>query len=284
MISTVLIEIAGVGVVLLTLRDVFHDIFHPTRSGSLSDFIGAVTSKGLRHTRFRPAVGPFALVTVIFSWVVFLTIGFALIYLPLLPGPIETSSATSSLADRILRSLSMSLGSLDTFQTFDMHFGPSWLKLVVAVEGLVGICLITASVSWLVLIYPALERTRFLARRTFVLVRAREISGLKRIENDSLLIDMADRVIQARIDLILFPILLNFFPSDASQTLAAAMPHLRRIANDGSDIGCSPQLRFAALQLNEALGDFSQMLSEHVLFTRTESVEDSFQHFVKYSD
>lgn len=284
MISTVLIEIAGVGVVLFTLRDVFHDIFHPTRSGSLSDFIGAVTSKGFRHTRFRPAVGPFALVAVILSWVIFLTIGFALIYFPLFPGPIQTNSATSGLADRILRSLSISLGSLDTFQTFDMYFRPAWLKLIVAVEGLFGICLITASVSWLVLIYPALERMRFLARRTFALVRAREKSGLKRIENDFLLIDMADRVIQARIDLILFPILLNFFPTDSSQTLAEALPHLLRIANDGSDVSCSPQLRFAALQLNEALTDFSHMLSDRVLSSRTDSVDDAFRSFVKRSD
>ena len=80
--------------------------------------------------------------------------------------------------------------------------------------------MITASVSWLVLIYPALERTRFLAKRAFVLARAAETSRLARVENENLIAAMADRVIQARIDLVLFPILMHFYPIDQNETLA----------------------------------------------------------------
>jgi hypothetical protein len=165
-----------------------------------------------------------------------------------------------------------------------MHFQADWLKLIVVVEGLVGISMITASISWLVLIYPALERTRFLAKRTFILVDAKQNSGLNRIENDSLIIDMADRVIQARIDLVLFPILMSFYPHDPSQTLAAALPHLQAISDEGSHESCSPQLRFAAMQLHQALSEFSDMLASRILSAPPASMEDTFQHFIERSN
>jgi hypothetical protein len=281
-VSTVFIEAAGTFLVLFTLRDVFHDIFHPTRSGSLSDFVGRIASRTLRHTRFRPAVGPLALVAVIVSWAMLLSIAFALIYFPLTAGQIVLDSSGATLSGRILHSLSLSIGSLCTFQTFVAGFRQSWITLIVALEGLIGMSMITASISWLVLVYPALERNRFLARRTFTLVKAKENCGLTRIENESLIIDMADRLIQARIDLVLFPILLHFYPRDSSQTLATALPHLRQIATDSSHPANSSQLRFAAAQLHEALSGFAQMLSERVVGAGPGSVEAVFQAFIEH--
>lgn len=282
MLSTVFIEAAGVFLVLFTLRDVFHDIFHPTRSGSLSDVVGRTASKWLRHTFLRPAVGPLALVVVIASWAMLISIAFALIYFPLIPRKIALDSTGATLSGRILHSLSLSIGSLCTFQTFVASFRQSWITLVVAFEGLIGMSMITASVSWLVLVYPALERNRFLARRTFTLVKAKETSGLTRIEDESLITDMADRVIQARIDLVLFPVLLHFYPRDTSETLATALPHLRQIAADSSHPNSSPQLRFAAAQLNEALLSFSQMLSERVVGGESDSIEAVFNAFIEH--
>lgn len=281
MIATIVIEIVGAVVMLFTFREVFHDIFHPTRSGSLSDLIGHLCSKAFRHTRLRPAIGPLALVLVIFSWVVLLTVGFALLYFPLIPAQIATGASHQGIGGRVIRSLAWSLGSLDTFKTFDMDLKRGPLELLVAFEGLVGISLITASISWLVLIYPALERTRFLAKRTFVLIRAQNAIGLGKIESDSLLTDMADRVIQLRIDLILFPILLNFYPRDPNQALAKALPHMQRIAKECSDPACRQQVRFAAAQLHEALIDFSILLSERVLHSGHTTMEAAFNAFIE---
>jgi hypothetical protein len=56
-------EAAGTLIILFTLRDVFHDIFHPTRSGSLSDFAGKAGSRLFLRTKLRPAVGPACLGT-----------------------------------------------------------------------------------------------------------------------------------------------------------------------------------------------------------------------------
>lgn len=284
MLSTILIEVIGVFLVLFTVREVFHDIFHPTQTGSLSDLVGRSASRTLRHTWLRPAVGPLALVAVIFLWAMLLSIGFALIYFPFIPREIPIESGAHSLGGRIIHSFSLSFGALATFQTFVSGFRQSWLTLVVAFQGVIGISMITASVSWLVLLYPALERTRFLARRTFALVKAQQVSGLDQIENESLITDMADRLIQEQIDLTLFPILLHFYPRDSSQTLARALPHLQRIANECSQTHCSPQLRFAAAQLNEALVSFSQMLSERVVSTEPDTIEAVFKAFIERAD
>lgn len=279
MLLAVVMETAGIAIVLYTLREVFRDIFHPTRSGTLSDLLGRAASKMFRRTRFRAAAGPVALVAVIFVWVTSSAVGFAFTYYPLFPNQLSPASATSSILERALHSLYMSIGSLGTFQIFDVWVRSSWIRVIVALEGLVGISMITASVSWLVLIYPALERTRFLAKRAFVLARAGETSRLARVENENLIAAMADRVIQARIDLVLFPILMHFYPIDQNETLAHALPHLQRISDQCMGVECSPALQFAASQLHEALIDFSRMLCDRVLESDPEDLTATFRAF-----
>jgi uncharacterized membrane protein len=173
MITTILLECGGTLLVLFGIREVFRDIFHPTASGSLSDFVGRLASLLMRHTRLRPAVGPLSLVTVILCWVILLAAGFALIYCGILPREIAHPAGEShSFAENFLRSLYFSLGAFDTFQTFNLAPQTNWLRLVISIEGLIGISMITASVSWLVLLYPALARTRLFARRVSTLLEA----------------------------------------------------------------------------------------------------------------
>ncbi|HZU30599.1 MAG TPA: hypothetical protein VFB79_05755 [Candidatus Angelobacter sp.] len=260
MLWTVLLETLGIGTVLFTLRDVFHDIFHPTRTGSLSDLIDWLGSRLFGHTKFRPAIGPACLVTVIAAWVFFIGIGFALIYLPLIPNDIGAQVITG-MRDRIVHALYLSFGSVATFQIFDIDLNRNWLKLVVAFQWLVGISLITASVSWLVLLYPALERMRFVAIKTLALVEVEERRGHSSL-NEGLLTAMADRVLQARIDLILFPILLNFYPSDPSQTLGSALPHLLRFAEQATNSASSEALNSAGIELTVPLERFARMLTD----------------------
>ena len=180
MLDRVVLEVSGTLLVLFTVREIFHDIFHPTRSGSLSDFVGRIASLFMRHTRLRSSVGPLALVAVMLCWVVLLAIGFALLYTGLYPQEFISSAGEVSHGFwmKFLRSLYFSLGSLGAFQTFDLNPRTAWLRLIVAIEGLVGISMITASVSWLVLLYPALARTRMLARRLFVLIEAEKMTSL----------------------------------------------------------------------------------------------------------
>lgn len=266
--ADVVAEILGAALVLFTLREVFRDIFHPTRSGSLSDLIGRMASRLLGHTPVRPSVGPLVLVSVIASWVLLLGTGFALIYFGLYPEyfVVNPAAGHQELADRIVRSCYLSLGSLDTFQTFDMQPRVSWLNLVIALQGLLGLALITASISWLVLIYPALSRNRFFSKRVSLLIRAQEQSGVSILQSkDSILSELAQELTQVRIDIILFPVLLNFYPGDRSVTLALVLPQLVELVSQGKSTELPITVQFGAAQLDVTLHEFSRTLAERVL-------------------
>jgi hypothetical protein len=165
-VQNILLEILGTLIVLFGLREVFRDIFHPTRSGTLSELVGQLLSLLMRRTRLRPAVGALSLVITVVCWIATLAVGFALIFWGLAPAQLFLPSdhSTHPAPHQFLRCLYFSLGAFDTFQTFDLRPTTNWLRLVITFEGLVGISMITASVSWTVLLYPALARSRQFAR------------------------------------------------------------------------------------------------------------------------
>ena len=264
----VALEFAGTLIVLFTLREVFRDIFHPTSSGTLSDLVGRVLSRLLRKTRFRQAVGALALVSVIFCWVLLLAVGFATVYYGEYPAHFTGSavSHSSGYLERVLPCLYFSIGTLDTFQTFNLVPATNWLRLVVSVEGLIGISMITASVSWLVLLYPALERQRGTARFLSLVAQAEERTGLSAIrELDAmLLMNMSDRVLQSRLDMVLFPILLHFYALSREFSLTHALPVALDFARRGTRVGEPPDVRLAATQLLIALESMAEIIAERV--------------------
>lgn len=283
----VVAEVAGAGLVLFTLHEVFRDIFHPTRSGSLSDFVGRLGSRFLRKTSLRPALGPLILVAVIAIWALLLGAGFALIYLGLYPDyfTLPGGSAQTTFGERVLHSCYLSLGSLDTFQTFDIEPRSSWLKLVIGIEGLLGLAMITASVSWLVLLYPALSRNRFFAQRVSMLMEVQTQSGISMLDvGFPILSELAQELAQVRIDLVLFPVLLNFYPTDRSATLALVLPRLVELAQQGSRADLPATVRFGAAQLDATLTRFGQMLARRVLFQDERNREGIFRSFAELDD
>lgn len=280
MIARIAMEAGGTLLVLFGLREVFRDIFHPTRSGSLSDYVGRFMSLLMRHTRFRPAVGPISLVTVILCWVTFLATGFALIYCGLLPqqvagGPGATSG---SFAQNFLKSLYFSLGAFDTFQTFDLSAQTNWLRFVISVEGLIGISMITASVSWLVLLYPALARCRRFALYVSLLAEAENRAGMSlvRYVGTPLLMELVRGVLQFRLDVILFPILLNFYTENKSSTISNALPEICRFAAEATAPGCPESTRLAGIHLQVTLEDLARLLASHVLETESTDPQQVF--------
>ncbi len=268
MIITILLECGGTLLVVVGLREVFRDIFHPTASGSLSDFVGRFVSLLMRHTSLRSAVGPVSLVIVILCWVILLAVGFALIYCGILPREIAGPAGEShSFAQNFLRSLYFSLGAFDTFQTFNLSPQTNWLRLVISIEGLIGISMITASVSWLVLLYPALARTRLFARHVSSLMEAEKRAGLSLVQaiGAPLLTELAAGVLQFRLDVILFPILLNFYSSNEGSTVAYVLPDLQRIATEALLAEKTSSLAAAGQWLQVTLEDLSRVLAERVL-------------------
>ena len=79
-----------------------------------------------------------------------------------------------------------------------------WLRVAVPLEAMLGFVLLTAAVTWVLQVYPALMRRRALAIRLSLLHRADAARVLA--EEDvpmaaNLLEDLAGEVVQARVDL-----------------------------------------------------------------------------------
>jgi hypothetical protein len=268
--------------VLYGLSEVFRDIFHPTQSGTLSELIGKGISRAFHHTRLRPAVGPIALVTVILCWDALLVGGFALIYSGLPADQLRGSfgAMPHSLARRYLESLYASLGAFDTFKTFNLSEQSDWLRLVIAMEGLIGITMITASVSWIVLLYPAYARSRLFGRRVSSLLEAekRMHTNIVAELGSGLLIELSSAVLQFRLDVILFPILLHFYPTDESATVSHVLPELVRFTAEAGQ-STQAECRLSAAQLQVALESLAEVLAARVLHTPAADVSEVFEKF-----
>lgn len=281
-IQSMLLEIIGTLVVLFGLREVFRDIFHPTRSGTLSEFVGGLTSLLMRRTRFRPAVGALSLVLTILCWIATLATGFALIYCGLGPQQLFLPPDHSShpVPHQFLRCLYFSLGAFDTFQTFDLRPATNWLRLVIAMEGLVGISMITASVSWTVLLYPALARSRQFARRISVLMEAERRTGLSIVRELGvpLLLELAQAVLQYRIDIILFPVLLNFYAAEREATIATVLPQVLHFAREAAECK-ETAVRLGGVQLEIALDSLAKVISERVTQGEEQSIDEILEAF-----
>jgi hypothetical protein len=268
--------ITGVGALLLflTLRDIFHTLWHPGAGGSLSEvIIRGIWRAGRRRRRRghpRAVTGPVALVVVAVTWVVLVVLAGALIYAPHLPeafiyGPGLDPREHHGFLDAVY----MSAVTVATLGLGDLVPNEPWLRIVVPAQSLVGFALLTAAVSWIVVVYPALTRRRTLAVR-LTLARRSARQGLL-TEPDSVLgavvlERLAGDLVQVRIDLDQYA--ETFYFRDGPDE--SALPTTIGIAVDLADEGQrSPRadVRLAARMLDDAIDELAHVLDQQFLRT-----------------
>jgi hypothetical protein len=204
-------------------------------------------------------------VIVLFSWALMFGVGFALIYYPSYPWNFHNASSQAAPQNpRLGLSLYIALQAL-TGASGDLTATPAWLRIVIAIQSLLGFALITASVSWIVLLYPPLTRIRALARDVSMFADAERRSGVAVTFGDAeqLLATFAAQVVRARIDFIHFPILYYFHPEEESASLAQAIPHLMRFASEAASSD-QERVRLAGDAIRSALDALADVLSEYV--------------------
>lgn len=269
-----LITAAGVLVVGVALRDIFHTLWHPSGRGDLSSWVmRAVWWLGRRRRERGTAgvlTGPVALVLVILSWITLLVGGGALVYAPHLPEAFLFQSGldVSGRSD-VLDAVYVSAVALATLGLGDVVPTAGWLRIAVPVQALIGFGLLTASVTWVLQIYPALIRRRALAVR---------LAQLRSIPFDDLLLDpqtgsaavlldgLAGELAQARVDLTQYS--ETYYFRDGTEE--AALPAMVRVAADLASAGRrAPRtdVRLAAVRLGRAVDDFAQVLDDQFLHT-----------------
>jgi voltage-gated potassium channel Kch len=266
--------VSGVGaaVVLATLRDIFHTLWHPSGRGGVGRKVLASLWRAGRprrlHGRVRALAGPLVMVVVVVVWVALIVLGWTLIYWPhLVDGFFISESLEQSTRGGFLDALYVSMVTVATLGFGDIVPTEEWLRIAVPVQALLGFVLLTAAVTWVLQIYPALTRRRALAMRLSLLRRADALRVFA--EEDvpmaaNLLEDLAAELVRARVDLSQYAETYYFRDGEDSASLAATIGTAVQLAN-AADRSPRPDMRFAGRLLDAALADFAQLLDEQFL-------------------
>ncbi|MFF9286698.1 potassium channel family protein [Streptomyces griseosporeus] len=266
------VSLLGAGLVLAVLRDLFHTLWHPTRHGGLSRLV--MTALWRLSRRVRPPwrvaglVGPLAMVTVVVMWAATVVLGWAIIYWPHMPGAFRFAPGSEAAqAPSALDSVYLSLVTVATLGLGDIAPAEGWLRLVSPLEALVGFALLTAAVSWVLEIYPALSRRRALAVRLALLREADPTPGQLDNTAGALLLDgLAGEVVRVRVDFTQYAEAYYFHDGEDRASFAAMAGFAGALAERGQGAR-RPEVRLAGELLTAALRDLAAVLDQRFLHT-----------------
>ncbi|MER7407888.1 potassium channel family protein [Streptomyces sp. NPDC000070] len=267
-----LVTLTGAAVVLLILRDVFHTLWHPTRHGGLSRTVMTglwhLLSRGRAVREAAGLVGPFGLVSVVVMWACGVSIGWALMYWPHMPEAFTFSSRLDPAAHSgPVDALYVSLVMVATLGLGDIAPTEDWLRVVAPLQAMVGFALLTATVSWVLGIYPALARRRALALRIHHLHRAGlSPQHLESSTGASVLDGLACEIARVCVDFTQYPESYYFHDGPGNTSLPRTIHFAAELAAQAQR---SEQagIRLAASALAAALDDLAAVLDERFLHT-----------------
>lgn len=263
---TWLLIAVGVALVLITLRDIFHTLWHPRGIGSVAHTIFVATWKLFRAARrglTLELAGPLSLMVTAAVWTAGLVTGFALIYLPFMPEGFGVSSEARPLSTDLVSSLYLSFVSLATLGYGDITPSQGWLQLVAPFEALLGFVLLTAVISWVLQLYPALVHRRALARRLSSLVAAGTAEMLPQAEASvavQLLEDVRTDLATAEMDLAQYAESYYFYEKEPDLSLAEQMQYLPRLLAAAQQ-SRAIEVRHAGQMLQHGLDRFTDLLA-----------------------
>jgi hypothetical protein len=132
---------------------------------------------------------------------------------------------------------------------------PIWRRILSGCHTLVGFSLVTASVTWVLLIFPALRRTRTLAHKVMILGNSEREAGVAVVSPGmhTVLAGLAEEVIRTRVDLVNFPILHYFYTLHTDWSLAYALVELRRFAVEGMKVEREEHIRLTSIALHRGI-------------------------------
>ena len=177
---TAVATVAGIALILLASRDVFDTLFHPHGRGVIGEALIVATWRAFRVLgRRRPGLlslaGPVAFLLVVLSWVALVIAGGALIVLPNLP---ERYAIASELGPDAVTGVAgavyVSFVNLTSLGFGDVVARNDALRLLGPVQAVIGLAILTASISWILSIYRVLGEYRALAREIRLLCDAAE--------------------------------------------------------------------------------------------------------------
>lgn len=258
-----ILTLAGLVVVAAALREVFHTLLHPSGVGQLTPAIFRAVWRTAHRLGGRAIAlaGPSAVLSSIVIWTLMVVIGWALVYWPQMPEAFQAAEGIQA-PDDLLDAIYVSATALSTLGFGDVVAEPPALRIALVVEALVGFALLTASISWVLSINPALMRRRALAARINALVSAdnnqtRLLGGEPPCVQALVLHNLSEQIQTARVDLVQYPSSYYFADPAPDLSLRQALPRLRN-AVQRDDI--PPEARTAATAVCTSIDALSQTL------------------------
>jgi len=252
----------GIVILLVLVREVFHQLLHPEGRG----FLSVALLRGCRWIARRLGrqamvfAGPASLGLVLLSWFVLAVLGWALVLLPHMP---EGFSYVGKVQPRepVVDALYVSTMTVSTLGFGDIVPDTAALRLLVPLESVMGFGLLTASLTWLLSIYQPLARQRTLARQVSRLLEREEVEGRH-------LQAITGMVSATTIDLNMTSAIYYFHARDDRECFARVSVALWDLASRTANRTDDPA-RHDARALCQALNELGEVVAEdHVTWAR----------------
>jgi hypothetical protein len=264
------IALIGGLLVAVVVRDVFHTLFHPIGHGSIAPQVMKFVWWLLRlfppDRRIASLTGPLGIALVVLTWGAIAILGWAMLYLAQMPdGFAYSSELNRDGRNEVFDSLYLSLVTIGTLGFGDIVPISPILRVIVPLEALFGFMLLTAAVSWVLQIYPALHRRRVLALELSTLREARRVNpnlGIDAIPTH-VLTGLADAVVEARNDFTQYGATYYFRDLEADASLASSLEYATQLATEAST--AQPQTRLAGALITAAVESLAGLLNQEFL-------------------
>lgn len=255
---TLLLTAAGLLLIAAVLRDIFDVLFHLEGRASISRVLTRTVWLALRRAAdARPGVfplaGPLGLVAVIATWTTLLLVGWALLLWPHVESFRDVAGEPAH--GGFWEALHISVLTLSTLGYSDVTPVDQWLRVIPPLQALLGFGLLTASVSWLFAVQPAVQRRRALGYELWLLSQAAENEHGPPVADGQMFTELTSRIVAVERDLVAIPASYYFRDPDERLLLSAQLPFLREIAAraaaSSEDAGTAQRARM----LNTAIDD-----------------------------
>jgi hypothetical protein len=283
---TALSTAGGAFLVVVALRDVFDTLFHPHGRGVISQGVIRLTWRMMRalargnHAALSLA-GPVAFVCVIVVWGALVAVGFSLLLWPHFPEGFATNGGAALAGGGYLGdALYLSLVNLTSLGYGDIVATGDVLRFLGPLETLIGLGLLTASISWILFLYRVLGDYRSLSHEISLLCETERKSGfgLPSVEPPvaaRVLADLTSRVVTMRDDLVHSPIAYYFHPRERRHALPVLLPSLLAVVEECSGEGNAPALRFQATMLRQSIEDLLSTVAREFTGTPADRPEET---------
>ena len=268
---SIVLPALGAVLVLGTLREVFHALFHPSGQGRLTMgvFRAVWMLTGKLGERARSLSGPLSMAFVIALWIGVVVVGWALIYWPSMPDSfIYSSPLEPAEEDDFIDALYYAGVTQSTLGYGTVAPEQGIFRVLAPLQATLGFALFTLVVTWVLSVYPALQRQRSAASLAHSLRLSHERSAAARDVHPTTIARQMEQLSQVlndvRVDFLQYPSTFYFAAPAPTLSLAAALPFAVALAEAD---GYTDETRPAAAQLAASLDLLAAAIGEQHLKT-----------------